>query len=193
MIIHRLYLGAHARWLLRNPPECGAPGDRAHACLRRGSGPVARPLTTVLRVTGGAISTTDRRLTTRPCNLSRAEPSPRRCAARCRPRRTDGKTARVLPHFRPMGGGRPPATAVLAGFSWLAANAARPVGDSHTGPTFRTGLVGLAANLAALELGALRAGDPVVADARKAGGTDVSRGAGLAYTRFCHRGRGRRW
>jgi len=67
-------------------PGCAAPGDRAHACWRRGSGPVARPLTAVLRVTGSAISTTDRRLTTRPCNLSRAGPSPRRCAARCRPR-----------------------------------------------------------------------------------------------------------
>jgi len=46
-------------------------------------------------VTGSAISTTDRRLTTRPCNLSRAKPSPRRCAARCRPRGTDWKTARA--------------------------------------------------------------------------------------------------
>jgi len=49
-------------------------------------------------VTGGAISTTDRRLTTRPCNLSRAEPSPRRCATRCRPR------------IFVQRGGRPPAT-----------------------------------------------------------------------------------
>ena len=75
-------------------PRAG-PGDRAHACLRRGSGPVARPSTTVLLPTTRAISTTDRRLTSRPCNLSRADPSPRRCAARCRPRGPDGKTARA--------------------------------------------------------------------------------------------------
>ena len=80
-----------------------ASGERAHACLRRGSGFVARPLTAVLRLTGGAISTTDRRLTTRPCNLSRAEPSPRRCAARWRcawDRPEDG--SRVT-HFRSRG------------------------------------------------------------------------------------------
>jgi len=77
-----------------------APGDRGHACLRRGSGPVARPSTTVLLPTVRAISTTGRRMTTRPCNLSRAEPSPRRCAARCRLRGADWKTARVQPHLR---------------------------------------------------------------------------------------------
>jgi len=49
-----------------------------------GLGRYARPYTTVLPLTVGASSTTDRRSTTRPCNLSRFGPSPRRCAARWR-------------------------------------------------------------------------------------------------------------
>jgi len=92
------------------------PEDRAHACLRRGSGLVARPSTTVLRPTVRAISTTGRRLTTRPCNLSRAEPSPRRCASRCRPRGTDWKMTRTPPRFSSQGlpdaGHRPPVVSV---------------------------------------------------------------------------------
>jgi len=45
--------------------------DRVHARWRSRSGSAARPSTTGLRPTVGAISTTDRRMTTRPCNLSR--------------------------------------------------------------------------------------------------------------------------
>jgi len=46
-------------------------GDRGHARWLRGSGPLTRPSTTVLRPTRCAISTTYRRATARPCNLSR--------------------------------------------------------------------------------------------------------------------------
>jgi len=77
-------------------------------------------------------------------------------------------------------------------FRDLATNAAWPVGHRHAGSALRARLVGLTANLAALELGAPRAGDPVVADARKTGSTDIPRGAGLTDAGSCHRGRGRR-
>jgi hypothetical protein len=84
-------------------------GEREHARWRRGSGPGARPSTTVLRVIGGAISTIDRRSTTRPCNLSRFRPSPRRCAARLRHRtlarmrrRHADRAAGALAHQEPI-------------------------------------------------------------------------------------------
>jgi len=61
----------------------------------------SRPLTAGLRFDLGAISTTDRCSPRPPCNLSRAEPSPRRYAARCRLHETEWKMARTPPHFRP--------------------------------------------------------------------------------------------
>jgi len=58
-------------------PRCSsAREEREHARWRRGSGSVARPLTAESRMYGGAISTTRRRSTTRPCNLSRAVTQP---------------------------------------------------------------------------------------------------------------------
>ena len=60
--------------------EAQRSGDRGHARWRSRSGSAARPSTTVLLPTVRAISTTDRRMTTRPCNLSRVVTQPRRCA-----------------------------------------------------------------------------------------------------------------
>ena len=72
------------------------PGDRAHACWRRGSGSLTRPSTAGLQPTPGAISTTHRRATIRPCNLSRevTQPASLRCALRC---------SWDPPHFRSRG------------------------------------------------------------------------------------------
>jgi len=91
---------AHACW--RRGRRSGRSGDRVHARWRSRSGSAARPSTTVLRPTVRAISTTDRRMTTRPCNLSRVVTQPRRCARVALlvgPR----KTARAPPHFRSRG------------------------------------------------------------------------------------------
>jgi len=90
----------------RDLPECAAPGERVHACLRRGSGGRARPLTTVSRwpfvpsprPTGAPPPG-------RAIYLARS-PSPRRCAARWR--HAEGpfrEEPPALAHFRPRGGG----------------------------------------------------------------------------------------
>jgi len=77
--------------------QARAPGERAHACWRRGSGSSSRPSTAGLRPTLGAISTTGRRTTTRPCNLSRlvTQPAPLRCALACRQTRPGRPRLRV--------------------------------------------------------------------------------------------------
>jgi hypothetical protein len=88
-----------ARWRRAEGPFSGRYSPRATTFSFKGvAGPPAtgsRPSTAVLLPTVRAISTTDRRMTTRPCNLSRAEPSPRRCAARCRPRETRWPTSQI--------------------------------------------------------------------------------------------------
>jgi len=48
----------------------GAREDRGHARWLRGSGSLAPSVNRRITMTVGAISTTDRRATTRPCNLS---------------------------------------------------------------------------------------------------------------------------
>jgi hypothetical protein len=59
-------------------------GDRVHARWRRGSGPLPRPSTTVSRPRSVPSPRPTDDESTRPCNLSRSGPSPRRCAARWR-------------------------------------------------------------------------------------------------------------
>ena len=83
----RLVLG-----LRRRCARCCARETADTRAGAAGLAPLGRPSTTGLRPTLGAISTTDRRATTRPCNLSPSGASPRRCAARCR-RREGEETA----------------------------------------------------------------------------------------------------
>jgi len=61
---------------------CGARKERAHARWLRGSGPLAPSVNRRITMTVRAISTTDRRSTTRPCNLSPlgTQPASLRCA-----------------------------------------------------------------------------------------------------------------
>jgi len=64
----------------RNSLGCGAREDRGHARWRRGSGSVARPLTTGSSMYGGAISTTGRR-SIHPAVQSISQRDPARAAA----------------------------------------------------------------------------------------------------------------
>ena len=78
------------RWIVEMAP----PVTRNTAVNGRATGPDPRRKQACARSPGTARGSRtrtfifNRRMTARPCNLSRAEPSPRRCAARCCPRET---------------------------------------------------------------------------------------------------------